>query len=168
MTSHQTHVAQRRPVEGRLKLGEKLGCGVGEGVRAQRRQRQFVDAIQSAPQRGFDDQERIAAGQIHRLVRSRRIGHANARHAPMILVDVGQRQVERHERLQAGAGHRRQKTAQRTLLGALPEQAGTDIERLHAQTLGQHLRQHDRAIQSAAEQQAKRALAIRERQVERH
>src|SRR6185436_6189830 len=96
-------------VESRFKIGEKGFAGVFEGAGPQRREGELADAVQLAPNRRFNEQQGIAAGEIDRFIRRIVRGSIFAGHAPAS-VKIDEREIEEDQLSQPRTGDGLQKS----------------------------------------------------------
>ena len=135
---------------------EERGRRVGKRIRFQHAQRQLLDAVQLTPQRRLDQQKRVSARQIDGVVGSRAVGRVAAGHAPMVLVQIGQGQIEEHQLVEPRRREGFEPSPYRPQLLRLPSQLGPHVERPDPASFVQQRPQQDRAVQPAAEQHAGR------------
>ena len=93
----QPRCAGHGPAEDRLQIVEKLGRAVRERIGTQRAQGQGVNLTKPAPDRRFDRQQEVAAGEVNGFIGRFRTGYVVRAGAPVGTVDVADRLVQHRQ-----------------------------------------------------------------------
>ena len=122
-------LALQRLIDEFLEAVEKPRRRVGKRIRLQGAQRQRWHAMQVAPKKRFRQQQHIAAWQEDRFLRASVRGYVLSRNAPVRPVNVRNRLIEDHQRLQGGSAHGVEKTPQIEEFDGFPAQAAAHVDR---------------------------------------
>jgi len=135
--------------ERRLEAVEEAVRGVGNGLPAKVARASWPIPCIPHHSTGLMHSSGVAARQVDGLIGAFGVGRIPAVDAPMVAVQIVQRQIEDHQFLELRGGHGPQKRPQGRQLLPFPNQPAANIERLHAVALPQEVRDQNAAIQSA-------------------